>query len=70
MTSIRFSTSYLINYDRAIISLPNGEIIDGKVQGRGIYEGDLFQVQVDDKIYLVHSSRIVLIKEEEGEKDD
>lgn len=69
MTSIRFSTSYLKNYDRAIISLPNGEIIDGKIQGRGLYEGDLFQVQVDDKIYLVHSSRIVLIKEE-GEKDD
>lgn len=52
------------NYDRAIISLPNGEIIDGKITSWTDYEdGDQIQVKIDGKQYLVHSSDIVLISE-------
>lgn len=51
-------------YDQAIISLPNGDIIEGKVQGWTDYEdGDQIQVKIDGKTYLVHSSQIVLIAE-------
>lgn len=50
------------SYDRAIISLPNGEIVEGKVISWTDFEdGDQIQVKIDGKIYLVHSSNIVLI---------
>lgn len=52
------------SYERAIISLPNGEIIDGKVQSWTDYEdGDQIQVKIDEVTYLVHSSQVVLISE-------
>lgn len=55
-----FDTTY--KYDRAIIRLPNGEIIDGKVQSWRDYENsDQIQVKIDGVTYLVHSSNIVLI---------
>lgn len=50
-------------FDRAIISLPNGEIVEGKVDSWKDYEGDQIQVKIDGKTYLVHSSDIVLIKD-------
>jgi ribosomal protein S1 len=57
-----FDTTY--KYDRAIISLPNGEVIDGKVQSWRDYENsDQIQVKIDGVTYLVHSSNIVLIAE-------
>lgn len=57
-----FDTTY--SFDRAIISLPNGEIIDGKITSWTDYEdGDQIQVKIDGKTYLVHSSNIVLISE-------
>lgn len=48
-------------YDRAIIQLPNGEIVDGEVQSWNDYESDQIQVKVDGVWYLVHSSDIVLM---------
>lgn len=52
------------SYERAIISLPNGEIIDGEVQSWKDYsDGDQIQVKIDEVTYLVHSSQIVLISE-------
>lgn len=52
-------------YDRAIIQLPNGEIVDGAVETWTDYEdGDQIQVKVDGVWYLVHSSDIVLMVNE------
>lgn len=51
-------------FNRAIVKLPNGEVIEGKVTSWTDYEdGDQIQVKIDDKTYLVHSSNIVLISE-------
>lgn len=51
-------------FDRAIISLPNGEVVEGKVESWMDYEdGDQIQVKIDGKTYLVHSEDIVLIKD-------
>lgn len=51
-------------FDKAIISLPNGDIIEGKVDSWLDYEdGDQIQVKIDGITYLVHSSDVVLIKE-------
>lgn len=52
------------SFEQAIIELPNGEIIEGKVESWKDYEdGDQIQVKIDGKTYLVHSSNIVLISE-------
>lgn len=57
-----FDTVY--TYEYAIIALPNGEVIEGKVQSWTDYEdGDQIQVKIDGKTYLVHSEDIVLIAE-------
>ena len=51
-------------YDRAVIELPNGDIIEGDVQSWRDYEdGDQVQVKIDGVQYLVHSSDVVLISE-------
>ena len=50
------------SYERAVLVLPNGEVIDGKVSSWTDFEdGDQIQVKIDGKTYLVHSSNIVLI---------
>lgn len=52
------------SYERAILSLPNGEVIEGKVSSWTDFEdGDQIQVRIDGKTYLVHSSNIVLISD-------
>lgn len=49
-------------FDKAIISLPNGEIISGNVEKwRDFEDGDQLQVKIDGTWYLVHSSNAVLI---------
>lgn len=51
-------------FDKAIISLPNGNIIEGKVQSwKDFDDGDQIQVKIDGKTYLVHSSQITMIKD-------
>lgn len=52
------------SYNRAILSLPNGEVIEGKVSSWTDFEdGDQIQVKIDGKTYLVHSTNIVLISD-------
>lgn len=52
------------SYERAIICLPNGEIVEGKVSSWTDFEdGDQIQVKIDGKTYLVHSSNVVLISD-------
>ena len=52
------------SYERAILSLPNGEIVEGKVSSWTDFEdGDQIQVRINGKTYLVHSSNVVLISE-------
>ena len=57
-----FDVTY--TFDRAIISLPNGNVIEGKVEGWTDFDdGDQIQVKINGVTYLVHSSDIVLIAE-------
>ena len=59
--------SELIIGERVIISLPNGEVVAGKVQSWIDYEdGDQIQVKIDGVTYLVHSSQAALITGKEG----
>ena len=50
------------SYERAILQLPDGTIVDGKVQSWTDYkDGDQIQVKINGKQYLIHSEDIVLI---------
>ena len=50
-------------FDYAIIKLPNGEIIEGKVDKWTDYEdGDQLQVTIDGKMYLTSTLNCTLIQ--------
>ena len=52
------------SYERAVLVLPNGEVIEGRVSSWTDFEdGDQIQVRIDGKTYLVHSSNIALISD-------
>ena len=50
------------HYDRAIIYLPNGEIVEGRVNSwRDFEDGDSIQIKIDGKMYLTHFCNVCLI---------
>lgn len=50
------------HYDRAIIYLPNGEIVEGRVNSWTDFEdGDSIQIKIDGKTYLTHICNVCLI---------
>lgn len=58
-----FDTTY--GFDKAIVYLPNGKIIEGKVDAWTDFEdGDQIQVKIDGVTYLAHSTNVVLIAED------
>ena len=54
-------TTYSFEY--AYISLPNGEVVEGKVDSWVDYESDAVQVVINGKTYLTHYSNVVLISD-------
>lgn len=52
------------NYKYAIINLPNGSSVEGKVDSWRDYEdGDQIQITIDGVTYLVHAGDAVLMTE-------
>ena len=50
------------HYNRAIIYLPNGEIVEGRVTSwRDFEDGDSIQIKIDGKTYLTHICNVCLI---------
>ena len=58
-----FDSTY--SFERAIIQLPDGDVIEGAVTSWTDFEdGDQIQVKMNDgKTYLLHSSNVCLISE-------
>lgn len=54
-----FDTTYEFNY--AVIQMPNGEIIEGKVESWKDYAGEQLQVVIDGVTYLTSSYNCTLI---------
>lgn len=53
------------SYKYTIISLPNGEIVEGKVDSwKDFEDGDQLQITVDGVTYLVHATDAALMTEE------
>ena len=49
-------------FDTAIIRLPNGEVVEGRVHSWTDYENsDTVQITIDGKTYLTHYSNVCLI---------
>ena len=52
------------SFERAIIFLPDGEKLEGTVTSWNDFESsDMLQLEIDGKMYLTHSSNVVLISE-------
>lgn len=57
-----WDTTY--NYDTAYIGLPDGSMIQGKVDSWIDYENsDTVQIKIGGKTYLTHYSNVVLVDE-------
>ncbi len=55
------------NYKYAVISLPNGNIVEGAVESwRDYDDGDQLQVTVDGVTYLLHAANVALMTEEKS----
>ena len=55
-----FDVTY--HYDRAIVYLPNGEIVEGRISSWTDFDdGDSIQVKINGKMYLTHISNVCLI---------
>ena len=53
-----------MRFDRAIIALPNGQVVDGRVSSWMDYENsDVVQITVEGKTYLTHYANVCLIEE-------
>ena len=49
-------------FDRAIISLPNGEVVEGKISSWLDYaDSDVVQITLGGKTYLTHYANVCLI---------
>lgn len=52
------------SYDKALICMNDGTVIEGEVQSWRDYENsDQIQVKINGDTYLVHSSNVLLIAE-------
>ena len=52
------------SYEYALLSLPGGELVKGKVDSwRDFDDGDQIQVKIDGVTYLTHFANVVLISE-------
>lgn len=57
-----FDTSY--TFDQAIVALPNGEVVEGKVDSWTDFEdGDQIQIKINGTTYLCHMENVTLISE-------
>lgn len=54
-----FDATYTFDY--AIIEMPNGEVVEGKVDSWNDYEGEQLQIKIDGVTYLTHSENVVMI---------
>lgn len=50
------------SFNRAIIKLPNGQVIDGEISSwRDFDDGDQIQLKINGSTYLTHISNVVMI---------
>ena len=51
-------------FDKAYISLPNGQCVEGKIDSWTDFEdGDQIQLKINGKTYLTHISNVVMVND-------
>lgn len=51
------------SFDEAIIALPNGKIVEGKITSwRDFEESDTIQITIGNVTYLTHYNNVILIR--------
>ena len=49
------------SFDEAMVRMPDGSVVSGKVESwRDFKDGNMLQVKIDGKVYLTHSTNVVL----------
>lgn len=56
-----FDTTY--SYERAIVALPGGRVVEGECSSWKDWEDGTIQVVIDDMTYYTHSANVILISE-------
>lgn len=52
------------SFERAIVMLPNGVVVEGNVQSWTEFDSsDMIQVKIDDNVYFTHSTNVCLISD-------
>ena len=51
------------SFERAMVALPDGEVVEGKCSGWKDWEDGTVQVVIDGKTYYTHSTNVILISE-------
>ena len=58
-----FDTTW--TFEEVYVKLPNGEVIHGKLKSWDEYDNsDMIQVEVNGKVYLTHTTNVVLVSTE------
>lgn len=57
-------------YEYAIVKLPNGKVVEGKLQSWNDYEGEQLQLVIDGQTYLVNSMNVVMMTHAPEAKDE
>ena len=52
---------FTYSYNYAIIKMPDGSIVEGKVQSWADYEGEQLQIVIDGNTYLANSVNVVMM---------
>ena len=68
MMKVKFSNRQIVDthyrFDRAVLNLPNGKVVEGPVDSwKDFEDGDQLQVTIQGVTYLVYSANCVLIDE-------
>ena len=53
----------------AIITLPNGDVVEGKVKEYHRYSDSCVEVYIEENVYFIHSVRVAFVNAPPTEKD-
>ena len=48
-------------YDKAVIAMPDGSVVQGTVESWNDYGGEQLQIKIDGVTYLTHAENVVMM---------
>lgn len=59
---------FTYSYEYAVIKMPDGSVLKGRVQSWQDYEGEQLQIVIDGNTYLVNSVNVVMMTQSPYER--